>query len=582
MAQHTISCPCIEDAGLDYTNPNTNYGSAVSYDINDGDVGTDRPQRTALLKFNIPSTARNKRIISATLCIYINSVGGYGSPYFSAYSFNLNWNEGTITYNTSLLMSNRVLIHTLWVPSTTMVSGAWTNAVLLPSVVQQEFEKIFSNGVEIVVPPNQANYYEYANLASRESISHVPHLDIIYEDVPPDAPIPTEPIGLYKDSSSIISFAWQYNSPVGGSQSKFDLQWSADQATWTTITQVTANTYYDMAAGTFPTGNIYWRVRCYNAYNEVGAYCTTQAFYAIGAPDAPSINVIPTNSARPIITWSAFNQQIFQLQILAGAEIMYDSGDQPSISGRSYKITAFLADDSYTAKMRIKNEYSLWSAWSECSFTLSTVKPGKPTLVADTALYGIDFTVGNLSSGNTVLLYRDSVCIAQSGTSELFDYASENNKEHEYFVRTITHDETFNDSDSVTAIASFKYSLLAPISDISNVFAITRSLNTPPKRNYERNQNNIGVLYSGRTYPVNEPSEHINAGISLVFYIKTHALLDAFITLCDYKDTVLYRDIRGRKIFGTIGGLSVNDEWPEGYTVSCAVTQVDYIEELEV
>src|SRR5690606_21467956 len=135
---------------------------------------------------------------------------------------------------------------------------------------------------------------------SREN-TNPPYIEIVYEDVPPDKPTPKEPIGVYKDSFGIIRFEWQYNSDVGGEQKAFDLQWSTDQVNWTTVSQTTANNYYDMPANTLPAGNIYWRVRTYNEYDEVGPYSDIQSFYAIGAPAAPVLNAVPTNTARPVV-----------------------------------------------------------------------------------------------------------------------------------------------------------------------------------------------------------------------------------------------------------------------------------------
>ncbi|HUH57288.1 MAG TPA: hypothetical protein VL020_02100, partial [Pseudomonadales bacterium] len=374
-------------------------------------------------------------------------------------------------------------------------------------------------------------------------------------------------------------FAWQYNSDVGGEQKKFDLQWSVDQSDWTTISETTQNTYYDMPANTFPAGNIYWRVRCYNEYDEVGDYSAIQSFYAIGAPIIPSINTIPANSARPVITWSAFSQQVYQLQVLSGGDIAYDSGIVPGINIRSHKITAWLADGEYTVQMRIKNEYDMWSEWSTTTVTISTVKPDKPTLTLQQSAHGVEISA-------TGLVYRSEydkdnfICIGTaSGT--FYDNTVASGKEYKYFVRAVSANETYNDSDIKFIQSEFSHALIAPVSDLTNVFTFSHGLNGPPKRTYNRQTGGATVQYAGRKYPVWEPTDHVSTGLSLQFYLETWPEVEAFTAIYDLNNTVLYRDAKGRKIYGTLSNLSVADDIL-GYVISFTLNQVDYIEELEV
>jgi len=67
----------------------------------------------------------------------------------------------------------------------------------------------------------------------------------------------------------------------------------------------------------------------------------------------------------------------------------------------------------------------------------------------------------------------------------------------------------------------------------------------------------------------------------MAFFLKSWNDVEAFIALVDRKETVLYRDARGRKIYGVLGNLTVNDEI-SGYTVGFTLTEVDHIEEVEV
>jgi hypothetical protein len=409
-------------------------------------------------------------------------------------------------------------------------------------------------------------------IASRES-SNPPALRVTYEDVPPDAPTPTDPIGDYKDNAQVIRFGWTYNSSVGGTQKAFDLQWSTDQSTWTTVNQTTANNFYDMPADTMPAGNIYWRVRCYNEYDEVGPYSAAASFYAVGAPTAPVINAVPIDSARPIVSWSAFNQQIYQLQVLQGDTVIYDSGNIPGIYIRQHKITAFLPDGSYTVKLRIKNEYDMWSAWGETAVTIATIKPAKPTLTLTKTAYGFEAWT-QASDADYNLLYRDNICIAKAAPGDILrDNSCVSGREYQYILRAVK-DDAYMDSSPVLAAVELKYSLIAPISDLSNVFAFTRALNAPPKRSFNRTLGGTSVYYAGRKNPVWEPDEHVSFGLSLSFFLRTWAEVEKFIAIYDLNQTVIYRDAKGRKIYGTLSNLAV-EEIRQGYTVSFVISQTD-------
>lgn len=576
MAQHTVQLNVTQSTFLDKANPNTNYGyleylrSGIKDVIWDGNVGDVVSRYTMLVNWPHDVIPPRKKIISATLALYsrkfVAEAYTYSSGMLHMHEVRKDWDESTATYNNARWSSSySAYMYHGDIPLNSMLYfSLWPNIIYDP------------NGVAIGGPWLEGVYAEFN---STRASSNKPYINVVYEDVPPDAPTPKSPIGIYKDSKSVIRFEWQYNSDVGGEQKAFDLQWSTDQANWTTVSQTTANNYYNMPADTLPSGNIYWRVRCYNEYNEVGPYCDIQSFYTIGAPAAPVLNAIPTNTARPTISWSAFSQQVYQLQVLSGDDVVYDSGIVPGISIRSHKVKAWLDDGTYTVQLRIKNEYDLWSDWGSTAVTISTDKPEKPSIALQRSAYGVEIT-------GTGLVYRSDydkdeyICIGMADGS-YFDNTVRSKVEYKYFVRAISENDTYNDSDIKFIQAEFQHALIAPVSDLSNIFAFTRSLNAPPKRTYNRQPGGAFVEYAGRTRPVWEPTEHVNAAWQMSFYLKAWAEVEAFVALVDRKETVLYRDAKGRKVYGVLGNLSVTDE-RGGYSVSFTLTEVDHSEEVEV
>ena len=563
MAQHTLQITISEDTYIDKLNPDTNYGSSTEIKIGGPSDSAFDYEKIALLKWSEASLPARKRFVSRKLNLYA----------------------------TTQLTENCVITATDPVDFSEMVA-TW-NTIMegleRPSAWGREAQNVINayatfniNGYDaglamlgLMAPNNAIHTFQSRHAANP------PYIEIVYEDVPPNTPAPTEPIGSYKDSKKVIRFEWQYISDVGGTQKAYDLQWSADQINWTTISKTTSNTYYDMPADALPTGNIYWRVRTYNEYDEVGDYCTIQGFYAIGAPEAPHINTIPIDTSRPKISWGAFGQQSYQLQIMLNSDLVYDSGIIPHASERQHKIKSWLADGSYIVKLRIMNEYGLWSEWGSTLVTISTAKPNKPALSVQPSEYGAELNINISGATEYYLIYRDGICIGKTTSNTYIDNAVQSGKEYIYYVRAVSTAETYQDSDSRLLQCSFRYAVIAPVSDLADIICFSRALNVSPKRTYSGTVGGSFAIYAGRKRPVWEPSENATASITMTYFLKTWADVEKLIALFEQNSTVLYRDFKGRKLYGVLGNLSENDE-RVGYTVSFAINEIDYNEEVEV
>lgn len=417
-----------------------------------------------------------------------------------------------------------------------------------------------------------------------EDVTKRPYIEVTYIETVPQAPTPIEPIGVYKDSGSIIRFSWE----VSGIQNKFNLFWSNNNgATWNKTSQTTTNNYYDMPAGTLPTGNISWKVTIYNDYDEESPDSAVNIFTATGVPQTPIITDISnTNTPKPTITWTSTSQQIYQIQIINGSNVVYDTGDIPSVSVKSHTVAKFLEDGDYIVKVRVKNEFDLYSAWGVASFSINTPKPEEPPIMLVNSKYSIN-AISDLADNRYLLLYRTNVkssdfkCIAKSSNNILMDYTVESNKQYKYFVRAVSKIGTYFDSDIKTITSSkLDSSVFAPVTDLSSIFEVKHNLSERPVKSVTISTPNTTNYFAGREYPVVEYSEHLSSGISLTFFIQDeleyHQLLDIFYL----KGIVLYRDGR-RKFYGNISGLNITDYFA-GHTVNLSINQTDFIEYLEV
>lgn len=393
--------------------------------------------------------------------------------------------------------------------------------------------------------------------------------------VPQKAPIPIAPISQYIDQNKPIRFEWSF---TGGSpnekQSKFDLQYSTTGGSiWITKTVATENTFYELPAGTFSGGNVTWRVRTYNNWEEVSPWSESKSFTIIGSPPIPLISDI-TNSARPVITWQSQGQHLYEIQILKGEEVIYETGSIPSTSDRNYKIKEYLQDGTYKAKLRIMNEYNLYSPWAEKTFTISTVKPQKPTMTIYNGEYGV--TIKTNDTSLKTLVYRNSEYIGEVKNNHFIDYTGENNKEYKYFVRTINSGESFSDSDIKLGKCKFSGNTLALANNPSNFVKLKYGFGNSPKKSDR--VGNVGglVYYDGREYPMPEFSEFKSREKTVTFTLRTKEELEQLISLIDKKETLLYRDVDGDNIYGTIFNIDYERNIFGYYEVGFTIVKTDY------
>lgn len=241
--------------------------------------------------------------------------------------------------------------------------------------------------------------------------------EITTTDVTPTAK-PVSPSGIVIDATIVNRFSWQHIISTGTPQSKADLQWSADGTTWNTLSTVTGkNQYYDVPANKFTSGTKYWRVRTYNTDGTPSEWSDKAEFIAINAPSAPSI-VIQSTGPRPRITWQTSEQEAYQLTLSSG----YASG---TIYGteKAWRSPVYLADGSYTVRVRVQNKYGMWSEWSAAALPVSHTEGEAITLSVD-ASHEAALTWQTAGSYDFYLIERDGVAIARTAQKQYVDHTS--------------------------------------------------------------------------------------------------------------------------------------------------------------
>lgn len=388
--------------------------------------------------------------------------------------------------------------------------------------------------------------------------------EITTTEVTPTAK-PVSPSGIVIDATIANRFSWQHIISTGTPQSKADLQWSADGTTWNTLATVTGeNQYYDVPANTFTSGTKYWRVRTYNTDGTASEWSEKAEFIAINAPSAPSI-VIQSTGPRPRITWQTTEQEAYQLTLSSG----YASGTVYGTE-KAWRSPVYLADGSYTVRVRVQNKYGMWSEWRAAALPISHTE-GEAINLTATAGHEAALTWQTAGSYNFYLVERDGVAIARTVQKQYIDHTSIGSVT--YRVRGC-YDESDNygvsNSDTVEILPETNM-----ICDLeTGVWLEMRLSETQLRTNRTSFSAGVSTVHlAGLAYPVEERSEQRERAMS-VACAWPHAQRAAALALeALVGRLVCLKDRYGNMAIGSLTSLESNcDEFMRRYSFTISHT----------
>ena len=388
--------------------------------------------------------------------------------------------------------------------------------------------------------------------------------EITTTDVTPTAK-PVSPSGIVIDATIANRFSWQHIISTGTPQSKADLQWSADGTTWNTLATVTGkNQYYDVPANKFTSGTKYWRVRTYNTDGTPSEWSDKAEFIAINAPSAPSI-VIQSTGPRPSITWQTSEQEAYQLTLSNG----YASGTVYGTE-KAWRSPGYLADGSYTVRVRVQNKYGMWSEWSAAALPISHTEGEAITLTA-TAGHEAALTWQTAGSYDFYLVERDGVAIARTVQKQYIDHTS---------IGSVTYRVRgcYDDSDNYGVSNSDTVEILPETNMIcdleTGVWLEMRLSETQLRTNRTSFSAGVSTVHlAGLAYPVEERSEQRDRALS-VACAWPHAQRAAALALeALVGRLVCLKDRYGNMVIGTLPSLESNcDEFMRRYSFTISHT----------
>nr|DAH69692.1 MAG TPA: Interleukin-6 receptor subunit beta-like, FNIII, Cell membrane, Disulfide [Caudoviricetes sp.] len=388
--------------------------------------------------------------------------------------------------------------------------------------------------------------------------------EITTTDVTPTAK-PVSPSGIVIDATIVNRFSWKHIISTGTPQSKANLQWSADGTTWNTLTTVTGeNQYYDVPANKFTSGTKYWRVRTYNTDGTPSEWSDKAEFIAINAPSAPSI-VIQSTGPRPRITWQTSEQEAYQLTLSNG----YASGTVYGTE-KAWRSPVYLADGSYTIRVRVQNKYGMWSEWSAAALPVSHTEGEAITLSAG-ASHEAALTWQTAGSYDFYLIERDGVAIGRTVQKQYIDHTSIGSVT--YRVRGCYADsDNYGVSNSDTVEVLPETNMICDLE--TGVWLEMRLSETQLRTNRTSFSAGVSTVHlAGLAYPVEERSEQRDRALS-VACAWPHAQRAAALALeALVGRLVCLKDRYGNMAIGSLPSLESNcDEFMRRYSFTISHT----------
>ena len=397
--------------------------------------------------------------------------------------------------------------------------------------------------------------------------------EITTTDVTPSCK-PVSPSGIVIDATIANRFSWQHIISTGTPQSKADLQWSADGTTWNTLATVTGeNQYYDVPANTFTSGTKYWRVRTYNADGIAGEWSDAAQIVVIAAPTAPSIQIKSTGP-RPSISWQTSEQEAYQVELDGKL-----SGGTHYGTDKTWTSPAYLADGSHTVRVRVQNQYGMWSDWGAAALPVTNT-PGASITLSVQASSVADLNWQTSGSYDFYLVYRNDKPIAKLTQTQYTDELSSGNVI--YQVRGCYADSSnYGLSSAVTVtITTGQYVTLYGIASGKKVTLKHCGLKNQPVQNAINRDIQYIFMY-GSTYPHAERSEFVTkkvGGTAVFLPGEDKAGFDALIG-----ELVCLKTQSGEMVIGYLNETSDTSRVnPDKSVVNFSIQQIDYAEVIDI
>lgn len=415
-----------------------------------------------------------------------------------------------------------------------------------------------------------------------EDSSNIPYMTVVY-DYPP-TPNPLQPSNLQPRDISIPRtqinrFSWDFNIGFSGDhQVSFELLYSIDGITWTTVTGTTSS-YYNFLANTFENGSYKWKVRVKNASYNWSTYSNQETFNVFGNPDPVAIGDISITDARPNISWETDVDVLYhQVKVKNGTDTIEDSGKLYG-NKKVYRVKELLENRrNYNVEVVIENQENLQSEVSSVSYTTDLNIPSSDNdFIVSVDLDGVA-NLKMINSNDIVKneIYRktegetDYFLIGECGKNEIYkDYELLNETKYYYKIKCFNLDGSYMTTPFKNCFCKFSNSQLINIS--TNEIAKMKWI-TSKDTSYHTDQKTLN--FANRQHSVVEFGILEEEDMNINVEVKTDAL-NQLTAMFQGKQVLLFKDSRGKLKTVIISSFNTSDQIRKKiYTVSMSLKKV--------
>lgn len=365
---------------------------------------------------------------------------------------------------------------------------------------------------------------------------------------------------------------WKYVNNSGLNQIAFDLQISNDNGIiWVDVFSHAESNECKavIPANTFLSGNALWRVRAYNT-DDVPSEWSDPAYLVVVAPPSPPIITSIKNTPLISISWSARDQQAYQITAND-----YDSG---IVFGGAKTFTIphyYFNEETVKISIRIKNHFGEWSERAFASVQIVNISPGTIAVRGNTENSGIALSWQAEGTFTKYYVLRDKMIIGQTEEAVYTDYFS--TRQSKYQIMGVDDNSYYTLSDEIMLAPIVCNAIISKVDVIEWISLIVKRGNIP-EFSSEQTENITYQFYSGRILPVPYSSRFQSITRTLDFTVKLPELQKLRNLV---GKIIIYKDYTGEKIVGVLDDLQTSGRVirPD---VSMSITAIDYAEEIEL
>jgi hypothetical protein len=438
----------------------------------------------------------------------------------------------------------------------------------------------------------------YSTVESGQTVTRVDHIQvtIYYDDI-----APTPPTGLTRtnfDATDDAAFSWTFSDPnTGDTQSAYQLliyDVSDSSLDYDSGKITSTSSSMTLTADTLTNGKQYqWKLRVWDDDDNVSDYSFLATFYTSAKPTvsitSPAADHDDLASATISVTWSSTDQTSYRAKLFTSTDQQIeDSGKLTNANTAHTFSTPAVNDGAYYITVDIFDDKDVQSVTATRYFEAAFIAPPTPTIVVttDNTRGSVTIVITNPapSGGQPAFSYntvyrkphadtaytRIATGIAEDAS--FTDYTPASGVQYDYKVRSVGDTTGYADSAVSAQTITLSVPQVANMADNSYVALAATSRAAPKKLERVKHQ------FAGREKPVYIFGEHEDMSVDITALAETDAEFAALMAILNSKQTLLYRDERGRKVFGTVDGYSASDVKPTGYTVRFGIDEEDYTE----